>query len=95
MLRLRAENSLPLWLCVANSQLSSENDSLGNLAIALDLPYPCFPMKDLIMLFLHLLATIARLLGPAGAQADVADSLLMKQQFLIVNRSRQLLPALL
>ena len=51
-------------------------------------------MKDLITLFLHLLTTIARLLGPGGAQAVVADSLLMKQQLLIVNRSRKRAPNL-
>jgi len=43
-----------------------------------------FPTKDLIALLLHLLSTIAKLLGPGGAQAVVADSLLMKQQLLIV-----------
>ena len=45
-------------------------------------------------LVLHLLTTIARLLGPGGAQAVVADSLLLKQQLLIVNRSRKRAPNL-
>ena len=39
-------------------------------------------MKDLLILLLHLLKTIAKLLGPGGAKAVVADSLLMKQQLL-------------
>jgi len=39
-------------------------------------------MKDLITLLLHLLTTIAKLIGPGGAQAVVADSLLMKPQLL-------------
>ena len=52
-------------------------------------------MKDLLALLAHLLTTLARLMGPGGAKAIVADSLLMKQQLLIVNRSRQLLHALL
>ena len=34
----------------------------------------------------HLLATLARLLGPGGAKTIVADSLLMKQQLLRDNR---------
>jgi hypothetical protein len=51
-------------------------------------------MKDLITLLLHLLTTIAKLLGPGGAQAVVADSLLMKPQLLIVNRSRKRAPNL-
>ena len=51
-------------------------------------------MKDLHALLAHLLATIAKLLGPGGAKAIVADSLLMKQQLLIINRSRQRAPNL-
>jgi len=43
-------------------------------------------MKDLLVLFAHLLTTIARLLGPGGTRAVVADSLLMKQQLLVINR---------
>jgi len=51
-------------------------------------------MKDRMVLFLHLLTTIAKLLGPGGAQAVVTDSLLLKQQLLIVNRSRKCTPNL-
>ena len=51
-------------------------------------------MKNLLLMFAHLLATIAKLLGPGGAKAIVADSLLMKQQLLIINRSRQRAPNL-
>ena len=46
-------------------------------------------MKDLPILLLHLQVTIAKLLGPGGAKAVVADSLLMKQQLLVFNRSRR------
>jgi hypothetical protein len=45
-------------------------------------------MRDLSVLILHLLATIARLAGPGGARAVVAESVLVKQQLLILNRSR-------
>ena len=51
-------------------------------------------MKDLLRLLAHLLTTLAKLLGPGGARAIVADSLLMKQQLLIINRSRQRAPNL-
>jgi hypothetical protein len=51
-------------------------------------------MKDLLALPLHLLITIAKLLGPGGAEAVVADSLLMKHQLLIINRSRRRAPNL-
>lgn len=51
-------------------------------------------MKDIFILLLHLIVIIAKLLGPGGAKAIVADSLLMKQQLLIINRSRHRAPKL-
>ncbi len=51
-------------------------------------------MKDILILIAHLLTTIAQLLGPGGAKAIVADSLLMKHQLLIINRSRKRSPKL-
>ncbi len=51
-------------------------------------------MKDFLILIAHLLTTIAKLLGPGGAQAIIADSLLMKQQILIINRHRKRAPRL-
>ena len=51
-------------------------------------------MKDLVFLLIHLLTTLAKLLGPGGAKAIVADSLLMKQQLLVINRSRKRAPNL-
>ncbi len=52
-------------------------------------------MKNMLLLLAHLLTTIAKLLGPGGARAVVADSLLLKQQLLIINRSRRRSPNLL
>ena len=46
-------------------------------------------MRDLAVLFLHLLATVARLAGPGGARSVVAESVLVKHQLLILNRSRK------
>jgi hypothetical protein len=51
-------------------------------------------MKDLLILLAHLLTTIAKLLGPGGVKTIVADSLLMKQQLLIMNRTRRRAPNL-
>ena len=42
----------------------------------------------------HFIATLARLLGPGGVRSVVAESLLLKHQLLIVNRSRQRTPNL-
>jgi hypothetical protein len=49
-------------------------------------------MRDVAILFLHLLATVARLVGPGGARSVVAESVLVKHQLLIVNRSRKRSP---
>ena len=51
-------------------------------------------MRDLVVLLLHLLATVARLAGPGGARAVVAESVLVKHQRLILNRSRKRSPNL-
>src|SRR6186997_2729851 len=51
-------------------------------------------MRDLAVLFLHLLATVARLAGPGGARSVVAESVLVKHQLLILNRSRKRSPNL-
>ena len=52
-------------------------------------------VRDLAVLLLHLLATVARLAGPGGARSVVAESVLVKQQLLILNRSRRRAPHLL
>ena len=51
-------------------------------------------MKYLLMLFIHLIVTLARLMGTGGAKAIVAENLLMKQQLLVACRSRQRAPRL-
>ena len=52
-------------------------------------------MRNLVILFVHVMATLARLLGPGGIRSVVAESVLVKQQLLILNRSRQRSPHLL
>jgi hypothetical protein len=51
-------------------------------------------MKDLLLLLVHLLTTVARILGRGGARAIVAENLLMKQQLLVMTRSRRRAPNL-
>ena len=51
-------------------------------------------MRDLAVLLLHLLATVARLAGPGGTRSVVAESVLVKHQLLILNRSRKRSPNL-
>ena len=51
-------------------------------------------MRDLVILFVHVIATLARLLGPGDIRSVVAEPVLVKQQVLILNRSRQRAPNL-
>jgi transposase InsO family protein len=51
-------------------------------------------VRDLAILVLHLLTTIARFVGPGGARSVVAESVLLKQQLLILNRTRKRAPNL-
>jgi putative transposase len=44
-------------------------------------------MRHLMVLFIHFISTLARLLGPGGVRSLVAESLLLKHQLLILNRS--------
>ena len=51
-------------------------------------------MCDLLILTIHLLVTCTKLLRPGGVRAVAAESLLLKHQILISNRSRQRAPNL-
>ena len=51
-------------------------------------------MREILILAIHLLVTLARLLRPGGVRAVAAESLLLKHQLLISNRSRQRAPNL-
>ena len=51
-------------------------------------------MENLFVVFAHILATIAKLLSPGGAKALVSENLLLKQQLLVINRSRLRAPKL-
>ena len=51
-------------------------------------------MRHLLILFVHVIATLTRLLGPGGLRSVVAESVLVKHQLLILNRSRQRAPNL-
>ena len=51
-------------------------------------------MRNLVILVVHVMATLARLLGPGGIRSVIAESVLVKQQLLILNRSRQRSPNL-
>ena len=51
-------------------------------------------MRDLFILAIHLLVTLVKFLRPGGVRAVAAESLLLKHQLLISNRSRHRAPNL-
>ena len=51
-------------------------------------------MREVLILAIHLLVTLAQLMRPGGARAVAAESLLLKHQLQISNRSRQRAPNL-
>jgi len=51
-------------------------------------------MRDFVLLLVHLFVTLARLTRPGGIRSVVAESVLIKHQLLILNRSRQRSPNL-
>ena len=51
-------------------------------------------MRDLIVLLVHLITIVFRLVRPGGLRSVVAESVLIKHQLLIVNRTRRRAPNL-
>jgi transposase InsO family protein len=51
-------------------------------------------MRDLATLFVHLIWTVFRLLSPGGVRSVVSESVLLRHQLLILNRSRERAPNL-
>ena len=46
-------------------------------------------MRDILIVFVHLIVTVVRLIRPGGLCAVIAESMLTGHQILIVNRSRK------
>ena len=51
-------------------------------------------MKDLLLALLHLAAMTAKLCGPGGVRAVIAENLLLRQQLIVLRRARQRAPNL-
>jgi hypothetical protein len=46
-------------------------------------------MRDLITLLVHVVTTVLRVIQPGGGRASDRESVLIKHQLLILNRSRR------
>ena len=51
-------------------------------------------MRDFLILFVHLIVTVARLAGPGGLRSVIAESVIVRHQLLILNRGRKRAPNL-
>src|SRR6266852_2172678 len=51
-------------------------------------------MTDLLLAVLHLAVMTAKLCGPGGVRAVIAENLLLKQQLIVLRRARQRAPNL-
>ena len=51
-------------------------------------------MKELLLTVLHLAVVTAKLCGPGGVRAVIAENLLLKQQLIVLRRARQRAPNL-
>jgi hypothetical protein len=51
-------------------------------------------MRDVVILFVHLIVIVVRLVRPGGLRSVVAESVLVKHQLQILNRDRKLAPNL-
>jgi hypothetical protein len=52
-------------------------------------------MKDLLLTLLHLAVMTAKLCGPGGVRAVIAENLLLKQQLIVLRRARHRAPNLI
>src|SRR5450631_1385781 len=51
-------------------------------------------MKDLLLTLLHLVVMTAKLCGPGGVRAVIAENLLLKRQLIVLRRARRRAPNL-
>ena len=49
-------------------------------------------MKELLLTLLHLAVMTAKLCGPGGVRAVIAENLLLKQQLIVLRRARKRAP---
>src|ERR1700676_4102292 len=75
------------WLSMANYRIGPKVRCLQGF---------CYDarMRDVVILFVHLIVTAVRLARPGGLRSVVAESVLVKHQLLILNRGRKPAPTL-
>ena len=51
-------------------------------------------MRAAVVLFVHVMASLAKLLGPGGGKALLAETLLLRHQLIVLTRTRERAPNL-
>jgi hypothetical protein len=76
-------------VCVSNCQFSRRIQDWATLRCARCLTYAISRMMNLLLIFLHVAVMTAKLCGPGGVRAVIAENLLLKQQLIVLRRTRQ------
>ncbi len=70
------------------------NCQIGLNAVVFEVLIPLPGCATSLILFVHLIVTLARLAGPGGLRSVVAESALVRHQLLVLNRGRKRAPNL-
>jgi hypothetical protein len=81
-------------MCVSNCQFSRRIQDWATLHGARRLTYADARRRNLLLTLLHLAVMTAKLCGPGGVRAVMAENLLLKQQLIVLRRARQRMPNL-
>src|SRR5918996_1844779 len=81
-------------VCVSNWKFSRRIKDAATLRAARRLTYADSHMRNLSLALLHLAVVTAKLCGPGGVRAVMAENLLLKQQLLVLRRARRRTPNL-
>ena len=81
-------------MCVSNRQFSRRIPDWATLRGARRLADADSLMKDLLLTLLHLAVLTAKLSGPGGVRAVIAENLVLNQQLIVLRRGRQRAPNL-
>ena len=81
-----------LW--VSKYQFSRGFPDRATLRGARRVTYPESRMRDLLLTLLQLAVITAKLCGPGGVRAVIAENLVLKQQLIVLRRGRQRAPNL-
>ena len=46
-------------------------------------------MRAVVLLFVHLIVSVAKLLGPGGGKGLLAETLLLRHQLIVLTRTRE------